>query len=69
MEQAIIYSFTEVFVSSVEFKDRTPYTCAIIEAEGRRFPALLEFAESVKIGARAVCKSVGEKGIRTYTVI
>jgi len=44
MKNAVIYSYSIVYSSSEQFKDKTPYVAAILQAEdGTRFPAFLGF--------------------------
>lgn len=43
MKNPKIYTYTVVHVSSVEFRDRVPYACAIIQDdEGARASCILE---------------------------
>jgi uncharacterized OB-fold protein len=43
MDEATIYSFSEIYVATGEFEDRAPYCCAILErADGSRFAAQVD---------------------------
>lgn len=54
MREPRIYSYSVVYTSSVDFNDKTPYACAIIEdADGQRASCILEgyvVGSEVKVG-------------------
>lgn len=43
MKEANIYTYTVVHTSTIDFQDRTPYACAIVEdKDGQRTSCILE---------------------------
>lgn len=70
MEQASVYTYSVVYSSSEQFKDKTPYVTAILENEsGDRFPAFLEGYEEgmeIWIGQTVWLKETDNKGGGVY---
>ena len=71
MGQAVIYTYSEVFSSSVDFQDLVPYTSGIIEkADGSRCPAFLRSATgkelTIGVEARYVEQSANNIPIYEY---
>lgn len=57
IERATIYSYSIVHSSTEEFKDKTPYVTAVLEAGGLRFAAFVAGytpGVEVKIGQEVV---------------
>lgn len=70
MEQATIYTYSVVYSSSEQFKDKTPYVTAILESgNGERFPAFLEGydeGQEIWIGQTVWLKKADDKGGGIY---
>lgn len=57
LDRAIVYTYTEVFSSSVDFQNCTPYVSGIAEAaDGTRFPVFLigKAGDAIEIGTEVV---------------
>lgn len=69
MAQPSIYSFSVVHTASVEFQDKTPYACAIIEDEDGRHSCILEGYEAgreLAVGMPVQPAGVDEAGKKRY---
>ena len=72
MESAKIYTYSILFSTSEEFKDKVPYICAILEkSNGERFASLVngyEAGKEVKIGQEVTCKGQDADGKAVYSI-
>ena len=59
MEKTTIYTYSVLFSSTEEFKDKTPYISAILEKEnGERFASLVEgYTDGIAISVGQEVKS------------
>jgi uncharacterized OB-fold protein len=72
MEGVKIYTYSILFSSSQEFKDKVPYVAAILErADGERFASLLDGYKdgvSIEIGQEVHAAGKDAAGQTTYAL-
>ena len=72
MGKATIYTYSVVYSSTEEFKDKTPYLTAILENEkGERFASLVDGYKdgaAVAVGQEVTYTGEDENGKATYSL-